>query len=325
MPVKTVNLIAPGLFNSFHQSEIDRPVTGTRLLQKLIARSKHLRSLDANPIYRYHSELPLALYESINEQVEPDQEYSVIYLQPLHLELKSDHIVARSVDTVNSDYSAIINLLNNYYQTENLKFLQLKTGNIVCFFNHHKSVQFTPVSNILGRDIKHFLPDGKDSAYWISLFNELQMLLHENANQINQEQSGLNGFWLWGVSTVETNISFSGEYMGEVEWLNGFCKKNSLNKIDIKQLNVSDAETVTIIEEGFLPFSSSGDFSGWLKQFDEFNNNLLTSLYRALSTKKVQRIMIYDSENSAYEIKRSDRFRLFRKTPSINKICSISI
>ena len=52
-----------------------------------------------------------------------------------------------------------------------------------------------------GRDIRSFLPEGKDGTYWVRLANEIQMLLHDCS--INQERQRrgevpINSVWFWG-------------------------------------------------------------------------------------------------------------------------------
>lgn len=53
----------------------------------------------------------------------------------------------------------------------------------------------------LGDDLLSHLPAGRDGARWRSLFNDVQVVLHQhsvNAERLRRGQAPVNGLWLWG-------------------------------------------------------------------------------------------------------------------------------
>lgn len=323
MPVNTVNLILPGLFRAFHPPEITSDHKLSNQLLKLLARSTHLDQVSTNPFYDYQSNLPLARYECATSGIEIKSHQSVIYAQSLHLELKTDHIVARLLEITDEDITLLLQLLNDFYQSTDLRFVQVTSGKICCIFSNNQQVRFTPVSDVLNRDIKHFLPTGDDASYWKSLFNEIQMLLHENSDELAGALAGINALWFWG-NIQPAVISEWPEYVaGKPGWIDGMCKLNHLNTVDINALDTIGADSVTVFDESFITAASTGDFNRWLEQLGIFEDQILEPLYNQLMNKVVDRILLYDSPTSAFELKRSDRFRLFRKTPTFTKICSM--
>lgn len=322
MPVNTVNLISPGLFRAFHQAEITSDYSKNSQLQKLLAKSSSLDQISINPFYDYQSNLPLARYECATNDIEIESHQSVIYAPTLHLELKTDHIVARLLEYDGVDQTLLLQLLNDFYLSTDLRFVQIKSGKICCIFSKNRQVRFIPFSNVLNRDIKHFLPTGDDATYWKSLFNEIQMLLHENSDVLKGDLAGINALWFWG-NIQSAEISERPEYVaGKPGWIDGMCKLNNLNTVDINALDTIKADSVTVFDESFITAASTGDFNRWLEQLGIFEDQILEPLYSQLMNKAVDRILLYDSPNSAFELKRSDRFRLFRKAPSFTKICS---
>ncbi len=60
---------------------------------------------------------------------------------------------------------------------------------------------FASPDQVLGDDLLAHLPQGKAQATWRSLFNETQILLHQNpvnAERRARGQMPVNGLWLWG-------------------------------------------------------------------------------------------------------------------------------
>lgn len=65
----------------------------------------------------------------------------------------------------------------------------------------------TPVANVAGRDIYPALPAGKDGKKWHTVLNELQIMLHTSAVNVEREAKGLpaiNSLWLWGGGRLPT-------------------------------------------------------------------------------------------------------------------------
>ncbi len=62
-------------------------------------------------------------------------------------------------------------------------------------------LQTSALSDVIGRNIDSFLPTGKDAVIWHALMNEVQMLLHTSAVNLQREGRGqlpINGLWLHG-------------------------------------------------------------------------------------------------------------------------------
>lgn len=71
------------------------------------------------------------------------------------------------------------------------------------------SVRTHPPSQVIGRRIDAFLPEGDDGAQWRRHFNESQVLLH--AHQVNRAREEanrplINSLWFWGAGALPTSV-----------------------------------------------------------------------------------------------------------------------
>ncbi len=60
---------------------------------------------------------------------------------------------------------------------------------------------FSHPGDVLGDDLANHLPEGDDGRRWRQLFNEVQILLHQNPVNRQREQRGqipVNALWFWG-------------------------------------------------------------------------------------------------------------------------------
>lgn len=59
----------------------------------------------------------------------------------------------------------------------------------------------SPLSQVVGRDIRGFLPRGPDEKPWQTIMNEIQILLHSSTVNVEREKEGklpVNSLWFWG-------------------------------------------------------------------------------------------------------------------------------
>lgn len=328
MAVKTVNLIVPGLFHAFTPSETEHhPVSDRYLIQKLVSKANMVNSSSFAFPPGYLQHLPVAHYDFLASTGKSKKLDFLIYADPVYFELKSDHILARPVliDTHNlTKLRHIINILNEYFEDREIFFEVLESGRVVCHFNQHSNVSFTSLYNVLGRDIKHFLPVGPDERFWKSIFNEIQMVLHEKLDDdekiINQQM--INGFWLWGTQSEYTLSSSDIVIAGKPSWLSGLCLQHGLQHQQIEDISALTAEECYLIDEDLLTSSSSGDFSSWLIALAEFESSVLSPLYHLLLSGKIDQLVIPMTAESMLKIKRSHHFRFYRKLVTIKTLCN---
>lgn len=64
-----------------------------------------------------------------------------------------------------------------------------------------------PLHDVVGRPIKHFLPEGDDARLWQRTLNEVQIVLHNHPVSQAREAAGrrpVNSLWFWGAGQMET-------------------------------------------------------------------------------------------------------------------------
>lgn len=62
-------------------------------------------------------------------------------------------------------------------------------------------VRLYPLQDVVGRPVKHFLPEGRDARLWQRTMNEAQIVLHNHPLNRAREEADLpvvNSLWLWG-------------------------------------------------------------------------------------------------------------------------------
>ena len=63
------------------------------------------------------------------------------------------------------------------------------------------AVKFNALTDVAGQSVTDFLPQGADAVRWLSLWNEIQMSLHDcpvNQQREQDDKPSINSIWFWG-------------------------------------------------------------------------------------------------------------------------------
>jgi hypothetical protein len=76
------------------------------------------------------------------------------------------------------------------------------------------------LSQVVGRDIRGFMPHGPDEKPWLTIMNEIQILLHGSTVNVEREKEGklpVNSLWFWGSGRLPriTPVTWAGVWSNE--------------------------------------------------------------------------------------------------------------
>ena len=163
-------------------------------------------------------------------------------------------------------------------------------------------------------DIRPFLPDGKDNAYWIRLGNEIQMLLHDCSINQERRQKGelaINSVWFWGVGKLpdQKKLKFDWVITNDVN-AQGLATHAGISHqnlpTDYNQfINTleKDQHILIVLSQGDLALSETEVQKEWLI-FEPILSNLRKG--------KIRQLEII-TNNQHRIVKRSHLFRFWRK------------
>jgi hypothetical protein len=169
-------------------------------------------------------------------------------------------------------------------------------------------LQTYPLDDVIGRNIDHYLPTGRDAMDWHSILNELQMLLHTAKVNLLREGRGMlpvNGLWLHGggffhsiEQTVYTGAS------GDGPLLRGMAQAAGIEVSVLPQENadhLSGEVKHLVVYDRLQRSLLSGDTYDWIEEVERFNS-WLESLLGATQRESFNNIQIYSCNGQIYKI-----------------------
>jgi len=204
--MKSVHLVIPDLFlpNDFAAEAC----AGLRLpaLEKLLGRGRS-ENLQAAPLENHlcglfgntrGAEAPIAPVSAAFDGLEAG---CWLRADPVHLRLQRDQMLLSGVMPGVDEAEQFCASLNEYFNGQGMEFFAPHPQRWYMRLDELPRISTTPISGVLGRNVRGALPTGEDAARWHQLFNEIQMMLFAHPlNQAREQRNEpmINSVWFWG-------------------------------------------------------------------------------------------------------------------------------
>lgn len=121
---------------------------------------------------------------------------------PVYLNVQPNRMVVQTnVTPTLEEADALCRRLNAHFEQDGLKFIAPHPTRWYLKATQVPELATHSISEVDGRDARHYLPQGKDALRWNAWLTEIQMLLATDpSNRLIEARGGLavNSLWLWG-------------------------------------------------------------------------------------------------------------------------------
>lgn len=219
--MKSVHLVIPDLF--LPRDIAAEICAGLRLpaLEKLLARG-HTELLPALPL----ENLLCEMFGAACAEDAPVAPISAAFdglaagywlrADPVHLSLQRDRLMLAGVQTSSEEAAQFCASLNKHFAGQGMEFFAPHPQRWYVRLDALPRIRTTPLSEVLGCNVRGALPTGVDAPYWHQLFNEIQMLLFAHPLNQTREASGelpVNSVWLWGAGGPADALQKADEHL----------------------------------------------------------------------------------------------------------------
>jgi hypothetical protein len=219
--------------------------------------------------------------------------------------------------------AALQTLLNNFLREDGLQLhiignyewcLQLSTKPNI--------ITYTP-SQIIGKQVRDYLPQGENAKKWQTLLTEIQMLLYEspvNRERASHGQPLISSLWFWGEGDLPKTKRLA-------RWKQIWSKRLLMKGLGILTNTKVEEKLPANFDECLTLMDKSGEYLVDLMESqtpEEIKNHWLTPILMALDAKKLISVNLCLADGSLYNIRRRSWWQRFGKK-SIFKIFKRSI
>lgn len=323
--MKKLHLIVPDLllpqrFAAEVSADLDLPY-----LHKLLARSDH----QALAVQSMESALCQAFKVEVQHDL-PIAPISATYdalpngcwmrADPVHLSLQRDQMIL-SQPKIDADEAAqFCAALNEYFIGQGMTFYAPHPQRWYVQLAHVPDMQTTPLSEVIGGNVRGALPQGADGAFWHQLFNEMQMLLYSHALNDEREARGelaINSLWLWGAGKTVTPQARYASIYSDDRTCEMFAVAAGVAHQPLSSL------LLDIEGEGLMVYSAlrvamqSGDLHAWREALMKLEANIARPVWLALrkgSLASVQVDILAGDNTRSFVLTSSNTWRIWRSS-----------
>ena len=271
------------------------------------------------------TDLPSAAVSRLVEGGERDNAFW-FHADPVFLKPTADRLLlfdAEMLDIRPEDADALVELFNQHFSQDgwhleaphpNHWYLRLPTP---------PALKTASLADVVGRNIDQYLPSGEEANQWRSVLNEIQMLFHSAAANVQREADHLlpvNGIWFSGggclPKTVNSNFA---AVMADDALSQGFSQ---LAEIDCHPLALDGLKQMRLDGSCLVTYSSllrpvlAADPQGWVDMLDEFEC-WANAMQRMLHKKEIERLSLYSCDGRVFQIERRGLRRFWKSRSAI--------
>lgn len=301
--MKNVHLVIPDLFlPKDFAAEASRGLS-LPALEKLLGRG-YSEMLEAAPLenllcesfgVRCETDAPIA---PISAAFDGLPEGCWLRADPAHLHLQRDQLLLDGVRVGSGDAEAFCASLNAHFAGRGMEFFAPHPQRWYVRLSALPRIRTTPLSEVLGGNVRNALPTGEDAPYWNQLFNEIQMLLFAHPINEAREARGelpLNSLWVWGggksAPMPEQN---HGHASSDEQLVEMFAATAGVSYVPWQQQwteKAGDGKQL-LVWTGLRSALQCGDLLAWRTALQDFEVSHAQPLWQALRSGKIAQLQL---------------------------------
>lgn len=257
---------------------------------------------------------------------EPNSGYWLL-AEPVHIQLQRDRLVlidAPHLDLTADEAAQLTASLNRHFAGDGLTFTATRPGSWHLRLARPAEIDTRPLAEVVGRDIRHFLPGGPEGKHWHNLLNEIQMLLYTHEVNQEREQRGaltVNSLWPWGGGAlpVHANTAFT-QVWSDTPLPAGLAlvagtPAGALPASAEQWLQAAAPGQHLIVLDALHKPACSGDYPRWRESLDNLETRWFRPLLQTLAGGKIGQLTLHAFDEEAelnLTIRRPDLWKFWR-------------
>jgi len=242
---------------------------------------------------------------------------------PVHLNLQRDQLLLAGVQAGSDEASALCASLNEHFSGQGMEFFAPHPQRWYVRLDTLPRIRTTPLSRVIGSDVRRALPAGEGSARWHQLFNEMQMLLFTHPLNAAREARGelmINSVWLWGgggpVGALQKSYDRTSSDEDLVEMFAAAADIPFETLPKNWHRSIGDGRQL-LVWTGLRSALRLGDLAAWRDALQDFETGYAQPLWHALRNGKLDLLEIYIAGDDCVRrlsLKRGDTWAFWRRS-----------
>jgi hypothetical protein len=185
---------------------------------------------------------------------------------------------------------------------------------------------FYPISDVNGRPVQLFMPEGDEVARWARLSNELEVWLYNHPVNAAREEAGqrtINGVWLWGAGPRDMPLRAPASHVqANQPFARGLARRAGIDVQAADHYHEQAGAALAIVDSLQRP-ALHMDSAAWLAAVEQLDADWFAPLLAALKAKKIRTLRISapgDKHFLHIEVSASGMWKFWRKPRTLDTL-----
>ncbi|VAW65802.1 hypothetical protein MNBD_GAMMA09-3299 [hydrothermal vent metagenome] len=340
--MNNIDLVVPGLLGPFPdqipgyiQQQLLQPEF--RLINQWLSRAKTgglpVTSFYETLVYLIHPSNKLTLCQLSAQYDGIDISQGYYYrVDPVHFKAESDHAVLLGAGLLLPELYETHDLIasfNAHFLEDKISLHATDPNRWYLKCDRALELEFNALDYSLGRDIKHFMPTGKDALWWRKIINEAQMLFFQH--EINQSreakgQLGINGLWLWDMTfdnyQTRKNTHSSQQLVANDAFAAALAKQAGLLVEPVTDVDAIKKNSTVVLDQLYESVCYA-DVDAWFQALKCFCNESFPYITNQLKTGEIDELNIFPCDGRELKIKRMSLLKFWKPSKPLYKHISV--
>lgn len=275
---------------------------------------------------------PIMVQNDSSDTIYPESDFWM-RADPVHLRIEQNHILladSQAFKISAEESQQLAQTINQSLDDPDIHLLALQPSRWYLRCREVPKFETYTLSDVTCRNINDYLPKSTEGVMWNKVFNEIQMILHENP--INQKREALeelpiNSVWFWGGGVMPQKKI---ESVYSHVWCNNDFARVLASHSDTlwDKVPISGREflqkitngTHLVILDSLYGKAKYRDAYGWRETLKEMEQEWFSPLYNALTDKTLNQIdLVAPGSNTTqtFRITPSDLWKFWRSIKSM--------
>ncbi|NNM70710.1 MAG: hypothetical protein HKM00_12245 [Gallionella sp.] len=239
---------------------------------------------------------------------------------PVHLRLQRDQMLLSQAAASDEEARQFCASLNEYFSGQGMTFFAPHTERWYLRLDRLPDMQTTPLSEVIGANVRGALPRGEDAQRWHQVFNEIQMVLFAHPLNDAREARGelpINSLWLWGGGTNIGGLEKTYDQAGSDEVMaEMFAAAAAVPYRTSAGSWQAQPGTQLLLFGALRSALQAGDLHAWRVALQTFETDYAQPLWDALRGGKLARLQIdvlAGKNSQCLVMTRGDTWRFWRR------------
>ncbi|MGQ5523166.1 hypothetical protein ACUHMQ_07875 [Chitinimonas sp. PSY-7] len=250
---------------------------------------------------------------------------------PVHLRADRDRALLFDASVLaleQSEADQLVASLNQVYAEDGYQFVAATPSRWYVRLPEIMDCVTTPLAEVVGQDIRPYLPSGPTALKWHRFLNEVQMLLYTQAvNDAREERGSLpvNSVWLWGEGRMPEGLSKPVSHLYANDTLaRGLALASGVTHADLPVGYSHELATDSfILLDSLVGAAAQGDIQRWRDELAQLETNWFQPLFQAwrqgrLTTLKL--VLFGEQDMLTVVLNPTDRWKFWRAPLSLARL-----